>query len=68
MVLLAVGLLLVPTAYLGLQRWDPVIMASGAYIYAEAMSEYDSIEEGMGQSELLFYDEATEATIRSRWA
>jgi spermidine synthase len=54
---------LVIAAVLGLQRWNPVVMASGAYLYAGEMAKYPSIQDSFADADILLYDEATEATV-----
>lgn len=62
--LVAVAVLLVPAWILGLKPWNPRIMASGAYVYAPIITaKAKTIERSMEENNLLFYDEATEATV-----
>lgn len=55
--------LLIPAAVLGFQRWDKRILSSGAYYYPKLMAESASILDYVGDFRLLYYREATEATI-----
>ncbi len=57
------AVLLVPVTVLGLRRWDPRLMASGAYVYVKDLAKYPSILDNEKGSHIEFYDEATEATI-----
>ncbi len=62
----AVGVLvlaLIPSWVVGLNRWDPRVISSGAYIYADDMSKKPSILESLTGTNLLFYDEGTEAIV-----
>ena len=59
----ALVVLLIPAWVMGLQPWDPLVMSSGAYIYAPFMKGPSSIAEFMKGSNLLFYEEGTEATV-----
>jgi len=54
---------LVVAAVLGLERWNPVVMASGAYLYAGEMAKYPTIQDSFSDADILLYDEATEATV-----
>ena len=54
---------MVPATILGFQRWNPLVMASGAYLYAGELGKYPSIEESAAGADILLYDEATEATV-----
>ncbi len=58
-----VCLLLLPAWIWGLQRWDPRIMASGAYVYARDYAAQESIVEVMSEQRLRFYDEGPEGTV-----
>jgi hypothetical protein len=57
------AILLVPAWLWGFKRWDPLVMASGAYVYAREYAAQGSIKKVMGESTLLFYDEGTEGTV-----
>ncbi len=62
-ILVATLVLVIPAGWFSLRRWDPRVMASGAYVYAGEMSKYPDIETAMSGANLLFYDEGTEATV-----
>ena len=62
---LSLAVLLIPAWVMGLKRWDPLVMSSGAYVYAPIMKDKKGmpIQEYMKGSNLLFYEEGTEATV-----
>lgn len=55
--------LVAPTPWSPLERWDPRVMSSGSYVYADSLSKESNILESMKDLDLLFYDEATEGTV-----
>ena len=61
--LAGLALLLVPAWVMGLRPWDPVIMSSGAYVYAIFMKAGTQLKEFMKDNNILFYEEGTEATV-----
>ncbi|NNF05603.1 MAG: fused MFS/spermidine synthase [Candidatus Eisenbacteria bacterium] len=56
-------LALIPAVVLGLKPWDPKILTAGAYYYPRQIAEKGSIEEYYSDSNLIHYEESTEATI-----
>ena len=59
--MLVVGL--VPAVTWGVQRWNPLVLTSGAYLYTRDLAKYPSIEASVQGSDILLYDETTEATV-----
>jgi spermidine synthase len=57
------AILLVPAWIWGFKRWDPLVMASGAYVYAREYAREGSIKKVMGEQTLLYYKESTEGTV-----
>ncbi len=57
------ALAILPALYFGSRPWDPYVMSSGAYVYAETYAREPDLRKSFHDSRLLYYEEDTEAII-----
>ena len=55
--------LLVPAWAMAMKPWDPLIMASGVYVYAPFIKEHTTVQDFMKDNNLLLYEEGAEASV-----